>query len=67
MIRHLLYTYSVFVVRDYFTTWDGYTVPLINATITAGLLDFIDFHAYDTDATALVSAIFIDMPKIYSR
>jgi len=41
--------------RNYFSSWEDYTLPLIDTTLGAGLLDFIDFHAYDTDATALVS------------
>lgn len=41
--------------RNYFGTWEEYSLPLIDTALGAGLLDFVDFHAYDTDATALVS------------
>ena len=50
IILHLVYIFVSFS-----ETWEEYLLPLMDTALGAGLLDFIDFHAYDTDATAQVS------------
>ena len=51
-ILHLVYYFVSFS-----ETWEEYLLPLMETALGAGLLDFIDFHAYDTDATAQVSTV----------
>ena len=50
---------SIYYRKQSILMWYTYIRPLIDSTAKKGLLDFIDFHAYDSNMSPEVSVVII--------